>query len=482
MTASAAAPDIDVALIPTADIEDVGNTRHELRNLESLAASMRRHGLLTAIAVEPLPEGGFRLAAGSRRLAAAKLAELKRVPAVIVPPGGDATAVLRRLAENHDREPLTELEEADAIQQLLEIGADAELVASTVHTTVENVDAWRAVAALPPQVRELVSAGAMTARDAHHLTAVSDDAELLDDCLRRIGQGWQVKSAVETARREQKRRTEEEKTRARLAKEGCPVVDPPTYGYYSANSRTQRLGQAHGDVRIAKRDHAKQPCHAAFVGSDGRPTFVCTDRSRHAGVPGTGVPDLKAERAAKRAEKKALREAHATRFRTIGEALRNHAFTRDEAIAHVLRLWLDEAKPAICEVAAELLGLPLGEDGGALAAEEALTARAGEGQEALVDIALAIALAAGEQGLTTDRFDYSREAVAAHVRFLRATGVHELTDVEMEAARGRLPWEARGELAGDVNGTDDEEGGLSDPAGQMEQLAEAEPFADQPVE
>ena len=452
MTATAAAPDIDVALIPTAEIEDVGNTRHELRNLESLAASMRRHGLLTAIAVEPLPEGGFRLAAGSRRLAAAKLAGLERVPAVIVPPGGDAAAVLRRLAENHDREPLTELEEADAIQQLLEIGADAELVASTVHTTVENVDAWRAVAALPPQVRELISAGAMTARDAHHLAAVSDDAELLDDCLRRIGQGWQVKSAVETARREQKRRTEEEKTRARLAKEGCPVVDPPTYGYYSANSRTQRLGQAHGEVHIAKRDHAKQPCHAAFVGSDGRPTFICTDRSRHAGAEGSGVPDLKAERAAKRAEKKALRQAHAERFRTVGEALRNHAVTRDEAVAHVLALWVSEAKPSVSEVAAELLRLTVPDESGILAAETALAAHAAGSEEALVDVALAVALAAGEHGLTTDRYDYSTGAVAAHVRFLQSTGIHELSEMEMAAARVRLPWEMRRAQVPDPDG------------------------------
>jgi len=39
--------------------------------------------------------------------------------------------------------------------------------------------------------------------------------------VRRIGEGWNVKSAVETVVRERKRRLEEEKTRSRLAKEAA---------------------------------------------------------------------------------------------------------------------------------------------------------------------------------------------------------------------------------------------------------------------
>ena len=161
------------------------------------------------------------------------------------------------------------------------------------------------------------------------------------------------------------------------------------------------------------------------------------------GVDGSGVPDLKAERAAKRAEKKALRQAHAERFRTVGEALRNHAVSHEEAVTHVLRLRVGEAKPAVCEIAAELLGLVAPDDSGILAAEKALEIRATESDEGLVDIALAIAIAAGEHGLTTDRYDYSTEAVGAYLRFVQATGIHELTDAEMTAALGRLPWEMR---------------------------------------
>jgi hypothetical protein len=269
-----------------------------------------------------------------------------------------------------------------------------------------------------------------------------------------------VKSAVETVVRERKRRLEEEKTGSRLAKEGCAIVDSPNYGYFAHNSKVQRLGQGHGDVHIAKREHTKQPCHAAFVDKDGKATYVCTDRTLHAGAEGSGIPDLKAERAARRAEKKALREAHATRFRAVGEALRNHAFTRDEAVAHVLTLWVSEAKPAVCEVAAELLGLVVAKDGGIGAAEEALTAHAAGGGACLVDVALAIALAAGEHGLTTDRFDYSSEAVAAHIRLLDETGIHPLSEIERASAHTRLPWDLRGAAVSEAEGQepDDETG------------------------
>ena len=445
---------LDIALVPLSEIRDIGNVRHELRGIEDLAESIRRHGMLTAVTVEPHPEGGYTLVAGSRRLAAARLARLEQVPAVIVPAGGDVERLLKRAVENVEREQLTDLEAADAMQQLLDLGAATELVATVLHTTPDNVDAWRAVAALPTMVRELIETGAMSVRDAHQLTAVADSAEALDECLQRIGEGWNVKSAVETVVRDRKHRIEEEKTRARLAKEGCPLIEAPVYGYFAHNSKVQRLGQGHGDVHIAKRDHAKQPCHVAFVDKDGKANYVCSDRSRHAGVEGSGVPDLRAERAGRRAEKKALREAHAARFRAVGEALRNHAFTRDEAVGHVLRLSVSEAKPAICEVAAELLGLGVPEDGAALAAEKALSAHAAESEESLVDVALAVALAAGEHGLSTDRFDYSPEAVAAHVRLLRTSGIHELGEVEMNAARTRLPWEMRHAGAGDA---DDEE-------------------------
>jgi hypothetical protein len=227
-------------------------------------------------------------------------------------------------------------------------------------------------------------------------------------------------------------------TRQKLEASGCRIIECPTYGGFAQNSKTQRLGHGYGEVRVAKRAHAKLPCHAAFIDREGKAVFVCTDRNVHAGVEGTGVPDLKAERAAKRAERKALLDAHALRFGVVRDAVQNHAIGTREAVAHILRLFVSQAQHEAVETAVELLGLPVPEQAhGYYDTEEALLARAREGDDGLVEVALAVAFAAGEHGLTTESFHYSQEAVTAHVKFLAETGIHQLSAVELQVARTR---------------------------------------------
>ena len=70
--------------------------------------------------------------------------------------------------------------------------------------------------------------------------------------------------------------------------------------------------------------------------------IIGTDRRRHAGIEGSGVPDLKAERDAKRAAKKALREAHGACLQAMQTAVRTHAISHDAALAHVLHMAIDD--------------------------------------------------------------------------------------------------------------------------------------------
>src|SRR5215212_3943367 len=52
-------------------------------HLHELAESVRARGVLQPILVRPLPGGRYELVAGERRLRAAKLAGLERLPAVV---------------------------------------------------------------------------------------------------------------------------------------------------------------------------------------------------------------------------------------------------------------------------------------------------------------------------------------------------------------------------------------------------------------
>ncbi len=108
--------------------------------LESLAASIAEHGVLQPILViETL--GGYRLIAGERRLRAAQMAGLARVPA-IVRQSAERDQLEIALVENIQRTDLNPLEAARAFRQLVdEFGLSADGVATRVgraRSTIAN--------------------------------------------------------------------------------------------------------------------------------------------------------------------------------------------------------------------------------------------------------------------------------------------------------------------------------------------------------
>jgi ParB family chromosome partitioning protein len=84
--------------------------------LAELSQSIRRHGLLQPIVVRRSPEG-FELVAGERRLRAAQLAGLDRLPALVREVEDPLETAL---IENLQREDLSPLEEAEALAALIE--------------------------------------------------------------------------------------------------------------------------------------------------------------------------------------------------------------------------------------------------------------------------------------------------------------------------------------------------------------------------
>jgi ParB/RepB/Spo0J family partition protein len=88
--------------------------------LNELAASIKTHGVIQPVIIEPNngTEGYF-LHAGERRCRAALIAGLSQIPAYIVPPGTDPKQLLiRATIENTQRENLPPLDEARAYQEM----------------------------------------------------------------------------------------------------------------------------------------------------------------------------------------------------------------------------------------------------------------------------------------------------------------------------------------------------------------------------
>ncbi len=87
--------------------------------LQELAESITAQGIVQPIVVRPLEAGRYEIVAGERRWRAAQLAGLEQVPALVrVLPDRAAMAVA--LIENIQREDLNPLEEATALQRLVD--------------------------------------------------------------------------------------------------------------------------------------------------------------------------------------------------------------------------------------------------------------------------------------------------------------------------------------------------------------------------
>ncbi len=87
--------------------------------LEDLAASVKAQGIIQPIVVRPTAKDEYEIIAGERRWRAAQLAKLDMVPCLVkkVP---DEAAVAIALIENIQREDLNAMEEATALQRLLD--------------------------------------------------------------------------------------------------------------------------------------------------------------------------------------------------------------------------------------------------------------------------------------------------------------------------------------------------------------------------
>lgn len=125
--------------------------------LQELADSIRAQGVVQPVIVRPLGQGeGYELIAGERRWRAAQIAGLRDIPAVIrdVP---DNITVAMALIENIQREDLNPLEEAGALQRLIdEFSMTHQQAAEAVGRSRASVTNLLRLRDLPAAVQQMV--------------------------------------------------------------------------------------------------------------------------------------------------------------------------------------------------------------------------------------------------------------------------------------------------------------------------------------
>ena len=193
---------------------DANPRRHAAAD-DDMVASVAAAGVLTPVAVAPLPgstalaeDAAYVLIGGHRRFDAATKAGLATVPAVIRDDlTTEAEQLEAMLVENLHRVDLSPVEEAHAYEQLQLFGMNAAAIAKATGRNAKTVKARLALVALPEQAQQRLHDGQLTLEQAATLVEFQQAApDLAEELEKATGTGrwdYTVAQAKNTLTRRQ---------------------------------------------------------------------------------------------------------------------------------------------------------------------------------------------------------------------------------------------------------------------------------------
>jgi len=173
-----------------------------LESLEDLANSIRAQGVIQPIVVRHLLGGRYEIVAGERRWRASQLAGLKDIPALIkdIP---DEAAMAIALIENIQRENLNPVEEAIALQRLLEeFSMTHQQIADSIGKSRAAVTNLLRLLTLAEEARTLLERGEIEMGHARALLALPELSQV-DAALMVVEKKLSVRETEELVRRMQ---------------------------------------------------------------------------------------------------------------------------------------------------------------------------------------------------------------------------------------------------------------------------------------
>ena len=219
------------ALIPslapgaeTVDVDLIVSNPHQPRvifdpdSLAELAESIREHGLIQPLVVSLLEdEGGgppvYQLIAGERRLQAARLAGLARVP-VVVREASSQQVLEMALVENLQRADLNPLEEAQAFRRLAdEFGLTQEAIAARVAKSRTAVANALRLLSLDDELKGSLARGEISEGHARALLGIGDAGQRRRAWRQVVEKSLSVRETEALARARPGRQTRRSKAR-----------------------------------------------------------------------------------------------------------------------------------------------------------------------------------------------------------------------------------------------------------------------------
>src|SRR5262245_35213349 len=179
-------------------VEDIGpnpfqpRTRFDDAGLQELAASIKASGVLQPVLVRRQADG-FQLVAGERRLRAAQLAGLDRIPAVLRQVD-DRQMMELALIENVQREDLNPIDEAKAYKALVStVGLTHEQLSERIGKQRSSISNSLRLLTLPVEVQDMVSRGTLSAGHARALLGLTSSGDQLAAARYVVSKGFSVR-------------------------------------------------------------------------------------------------------------------------------------------------------------------------------------------------------------------------------------------------------------------------------------------------
>lgn len=200
------------------DINEIEPNRNQPRKnfdeqaLEELAESLKNYGVIQPVILKKVKDY-YEIIAGERRWRAAKIAGLKKLPAVIKDCDSEQ-AFEMALIENLQREDLNPMEEAESYRRLhQEFSLNQEQIAQKVGKSRSAITNAMRLLNLDARVQNFVSENKITSGHARALLAIEDIELQFELAEKIIEDGLSVRAIEHLVKEEQerKKKTEEDK-------------------------------------------------------------------------------------------------------------------------------------------------------------------------------------------------------------------------------------------------------------------------------
>lgn len=153
--------------------------------MEELAESIRRNGVIQPILVRKRPGLGYEIIAGERRWRASKIAKSRTIPAIVLDVD-DRQAMEIGLIENVQRQNLKILEEAEGYKRLIsEFDYTQEQLGDVVGKSRSHVTNIMRLLGLPEDVKELLNNGSISSGHARAILSAPSPSDAAEEVVKK---------------------------------------------------------------------------------------------------------------------------------------------------------------------------------------------------------------------------------------------------------------------------------------------------------